>query len=90
MAEPDVSGTPGQGASSSVYAGDGARGATTRAYPEAGSRFARFPRGRSEPSVGAMTYEIDIAALIEEIRRYLAAVEAFRAAGCEPTWQASG
>jgi hypothetical protein len=28
-----------------------------------------------------MTYEIDIAALIEEIRRYLSAVEAFRAEG---------
>jgi hypothetical protein len=35
-----------------------------------------------------MTYDIDIAALIEEIRRYLAAVDAFRAAGCEPTWHA--
>jgi len=33
-----------------------------------------------------MTYEIDITALVEEIRRYLAAVDAFRAAGCEPTW----
>ena len=36
-----------------------------------------------------MTYHIDIAALIEEIRRYLAAVDAYRAEGCEPTWQAS-
>ena len=35
----------------------------------------------------AMTYEIDIAALIEEIQRYLAAVDAFRAAGCRPTWR---
>jgi hypothetical protein len=34
-----------------------------------------------------MTYDIDIAALIEEIQRYLAAVDAFRDAGCEPTWQ---
>jgi hypothetical protein len=34
-----------------------------------------------------MTYEIDIAALIEEIRRYLAAVDAFHAAGCLPTWR---
>ena len=33
-----------------------------------------------------MTYEIDITALVEEIRRYLAAVDAFRAAGCAPTW----
>ena len=33
-----------------------------------------------------MTYEIDITELVEEIRRYLAAVDAFRAAGCEPTW----
>ena len=36
---------------------------------------------------GAMTYQIDIAALIEEIERYLAAVDAFRAAGCGPTWR---
>jgi len=34
-----------------------------------------------------MTYEIDITALVEEIRRYLAAVDAFRAAGCEPAWR---
>jgi hypothetical protein len=34
-----------------------------------------------------MEDRIDIAALIDEIRRYLAAVEAFRAAGCEPTWR---
>jgi hypothetical protein len=34
-----------------------------------------------------MTYQIDIAALIEEIERYLAAVDAFRAAGCKPTWR---
>ena len=30
-----------------------------------------------------MVYETDIEALIEEIRRYLAAIDAFRAAGCE-------
>jgi hypothetical protein len=36
---------------------------------------------------GAMTYETDIAALIEEIQRYLEAVDAFRAAGCRPTWR---
>jgi hypothetical protein len=35
-----------------------------------------------------MTYPIDIEALLDEIRRYLAAVDAFRAAGCEPTWRA--
>jgi hypothetical protein len=35
----------------------------------------------------AMTYEIDITALIDEIQRYLAAVDAFRAAGCRPTWR---
>lgn len=34
-----------------------------------------------------MTYRIDITALVEEIHRYLAAVDAFRAAGCEPTWR---
>jgi hypothetical protein len=35
-----------------------------------------------------MKDRIDITALVEEIRRYLAAVEAFRALGCEPTWRA--
>jgi len=30
---------------------------------------------------------IDIPALVEEIHRYLVAVDAFRAAGCEPTWR---
>lgn len=45
---------------------------------------ARFaPRLASD----AMTYEIDIAALVEEIQRYLAAVDAFRAAGCRPMWR---
>jgi hypothetical protein len=34
-----------------------------------------------------MTYETDIAALVDEIQRYLAAVDAFRAAGCRPTWR---
>ena len=36
---------------------------------------------------GAMTHQIDIAALIEEIERYLEAVDAFRAVGCRPTWR---
>jgi hypothetical protein len=35
-----------------------------------------------------MTDEIEITALVEEIRRYLAVVDAFRAAGYEPTWRA--
>jgi hypothetical protein len=30
---------------------------------------------------------LDITALIEEIRRYLEAVDAFRTAGCRPTWR---
>jgi hypothetical protein len=34
-----------------------------------------------------MTYEIDITALVDEIQRYLAAVDAFRPAGCRPTWR---
>ena len=29
---------------------------------------------------------LDIDTLLDEIARYLAAVEAFRAAACEPTW----
>ena len=62
--------------------------AETRACLERSSGPTRLTRLTRGPSVAAMTYEIDIAALIEEIRRYLAAVDAFRAAGCEPTWQA--
>lgn len=31
--------------------------------------------------------DIDIDALMREIARYLAAIDAFRAAACEPTWQ---
>jgi hypothetical protein len=57
-----------------------------RASPDAGSRTARLRPRNGGPSVLAMTYHIDIEALLDEIRRYLAAVEAFRAAGCEPTW----
>jgi hypothetical protein len=30
---------------------------------------------------------IDAKKLIREVLRYLAAVDAFRAAGCEPTWR---
>jgi hypothetical protein len=30
--------------------------------------------------------DIDVDALLQEIARYLAAVDAFRAAACEPTW----
>jgi hypothetical protein len=33
-----------------------------------------------------MTETFDIDALIDEIRRYLAAVDAFRAAGYSPHW----
>ena len=57
-----------------------------RARPDSGWRSARFRPAGAGPSVVAMTYRIDIEALLEEIRRYLAAVDAFRAAGCEPTW----
>lgn len=32
-------------------------------------------------------HSIEIHALIDELMRYLAAVDAFRALGCEPTWQ---
>jgi hypothetical protein len=32
-------------------------------------------------------YELDIEALVREIQRYLAAVDAFRAAGCELRWR---
>lgn len=31
--------------------------------------------------------DIDTEALVDEIERYLAAVDTFRAAGCEPAWR---
>ena len=34
-----------------------------------------------------ITDTFDIDALIDEIRRYLAAVDAFRLAGCTPLWR---
>jgi hypothetical protein len=58
-----------------------------RAIPDARSRKARFRTLRARPSVLGMTHDIDIEALLDEIQRYLAAVDAFRAAGCEPTWR---
>ena len=57
------------------------------AGPGSSSGAARLRPRRPRPSVGVMTYRIDITALVEEIQRYLAAVDAFRAAGCEPTWR---
>ena len=33
-----------------------------------------------------MVEQTDTAKLVKEIGRYLAAVDVFRAAGCEPTW----
>ena len=33
-----------------------------------------------------MQTTIDIEALIDEIMRYLAAIDVFRAEGCEPCW----
>jgi hypothetical protein len=32
----------------------------------------------------------DVQALLREVTRYLAAVDAFRAEGCEPSWQGEG
>lgn len=57
------------------------------ACPEPGSKPARFRSLRPRLASGAMTYQIDTAALVEEIHRYLAAVDAFRAAGCRPSWR---
>jgi len=31
--------------------------------------------------------DIDAESLVEEIARYLGAIDAYRAAGCEPTWR---
>jgi hypothetical protein len=41
---------------------------------------------REDSAVVNETPHIDLEALIAEIVRYLAAVDAFRAAACEPTW----
>lgn len=38
-------------------------------------------------AAGVMTETFDIDALIDEIRRYLAVVDAFRRAGCTPLWR---
>ncbi|MFL5965970.1 MAG: hypothetical protein ACJ747_05395 [Gaiellaceae bacterium] len=35
-----------------------------------------------------MTEELDVNALVDEIRRYLAAVDVFRAEGAAPRWRA--
>jgi hypothetical protein len=43
-------------------------------------------RGGSEMT-DLITEPIDIEALLAEIARYLAAVEAFRAEGCTPCWR---
>jgi hypothetical protein len=37
-----------------------------------------------------VTPPVDITLLMDEIRRYLAAVDAFREEGCEPTWRPAG
>lgn len=37
-----------------------------------------------------MTRDVRIEELLDEIRRYLDAVDAFRAEGCEPTWRPVG
>ncbi len=34
-----------------------------------------------------LTLDTDTKTLIDEITRYLAAVDVFRAAGCEPSWR---
>jgi hypothetical protein len=36
--------------------------------------------------MNAGTLTVDVEALVIEIQRYLAAVDAFRAAGCSPRW----
>jgi hypothetical protein len=42
--------------------------------------------GVHEPEAVSQKPSIDLEALIREIAAYLAAVDAFRAAACEPTW----
>jgi hypothetical protein len=43
------------------------------------------PKMRTEPTAYEPT-EIDAVELLAEIERHLAAVETFRAEGCEPAW----
>jgi len=58
-----------------------------RASPDPGWKAAPFRLDLGGPSVLSMTQHIDIEALFDEIRRYLAAVDAFRAYGYGPTWR---
>ena len=73
------------------------RGAGSRigAVPDLCPRCAPYPRRFGRPSVVDMTKERtiepsahDLARLLGEIRRYLAAVDEFRRLGCEPRWRA--
>lgn len=66
----------------------------TRAYPDAGSTSARCRRREARPSVDGMENgetakpsPVDVAQLLREIRRYLAAVDEFRRLGCGPRWR---
>ena len=44
-------------------------------------------RGADDDDAMGRLASIDAKLLIQEVERYLAAVEAFRAEGCEPTWR---
>jgi len=69
-------------------------GSQIRAVPGSGSWQAPYHPRSGRPSVAGMTNERpieptarDLARLVGEIRRYLAAVEEFRRLGCEPRWR---
>ena len=66
----------------------------TRVCPELDSMSPRCRSDADRPSVGGMTTTptsiptaLDVATLLREIRRYLAAVDEFRRLGCEPRWR---
>jgi hypothetical protein len=68
----------------------------TRDIPDAPAGSAGRDEHRLRPTIRAMAHRsnqggtamaIDIHVLLDEIRRYLAAVEAFREEGCEPEWR---
>ena len=53
----------------------------------ASSCLERILRNTDDPDAMERLATIDPMRLIQEVERYLAAVEAFRAEECEPTWR---
>ena len=58
------------------------------AYPDGGPGAAPFQAARRRRRVAGMKETTITGLLVAEAVRYLVAVDAFRAAGCEPRWEA--